>query len=87
MTSSGRIFEGGGSSSLSILLLEGPVGHWVGDDEELLLHHLLYTFIYTVITIFLFSISVNSFISTHKFHFVFFLILSPIPLGSGGVSK
>ena len=38
MTSSGRIFEGGGSSSLSILLLEGPVGHWVGDDEDLLLH-------------------------------------------------
>lgn len=47
-----------------------------GCGEQLLMHHLLNTFICidTVITIFLFlsSVLVNSFISTHQFYFVFF---------------
>ena len=37
-------------------------------------------------TIFLFSILVNSFISTHNFYLLF-PILSPIPFGRGGVSE
>ena len=35
-------------------------------------------------TIFLFSILVNSFISTHEFYFFFFIIFFPIPLGRRG---
>ena len=44
--------------------------------------------IVTVIILFLFSVLVNSFISTHKFYFVFsLLICSPILLRREGVSK
>ena len=49
-------------------------GHCMVGGEHLLVHHLLYKFIYTyiaVIIIFLFSILVNSFISTHKFYLCF----------------
>jgi len=34
---------------ISLLLLEGPPGHWAGGGEQLLVHHLLYTFIYIYI--------------------------------------
>ena len=50
----------------------GLAGHWLGGGEQLLVHHLLYTFI------FLFSTLVNSFISTHKFYFFRFY---PVTLG------
>lgn len=49
---------------------------WGG--EQLLVHHFLYTFINTyvyidiTIIVFIFSILVNSFISTYEFYFFFF---------------
>ena len=42
----GMSFEGGESSFHSLLLLRGLVGHQSGSSEQLLVHHLLYTFIY-----------------------------------------
>jgi len=45
MTSCRRSFEGGGSSSCSLLLLRGLAGHWLVGGEQLLVHHLLYTYI------------------------------------------
>jgi len=88
----------------SLLLLWGWSGHQLWGGKQLLVHHLLYTFIYTyiychsyypfpfvrTIVLFLFSLSVNSFISTPEFYFVgffFLLILSLIPLERTGVSK
>ena len=65
--------------------------------EQLLVHHLLYTSIYTRIvitnTLFLFSVLVNSFFLAQEFLFIYlfiysfihsFLITSLIPLESGG---
>jgi len=66
MTSRGKSFERGGSSSGSLLLLECVSGHWVVSGEQLLMHHLLYTiiYVYVVIIIILLSMLVKSFIST-----------------------
>jgi len=51
--------------------------------QQLLVHHLLHIHKYIcIIIIFLFSILITKFISTHEFYF-FFLNLSPIPLGRG----
>lgn len=96
MTSSRRSSEGCVSSSCSLPLLEGLAGHQSRGGKQLLVHHLLHTFIYlyivTAIFFFLFSVLVNGFISTNKFYFIdfcllVFLILSPISLGRGGMSK
>jgi len=64
--------------------LQGLAEHQLEDGEQLLVHRLLYTFIYMVITIFIFLIFTNSFTSTLVF---FFLILSLMPQGRGGLSK
>jgi len=51
--------------------------------QQLLVHNLLHIHKYIcIIIIFLFSILITKFISTHEFYF-FFLNLSPIPLGRG----
>jgi len=81
MTSCRKSFEGSGSSSCSLLLLKGLAGHQLEGGKQLLVHHLLYTFInmyiYIVIAIIFFlffffpSILANSYISTHKFYFCF----------------
>ena len=75
MTSSGRGYGRGGSSSHSLPLL----AHGLGGAEPLLLHHFLHTFIYMCvcasITSVLFSTSGKRFLSTHDFHLLFF---SPI---------
>ena len=65
----------------------GLSGHWSLGSKQLLVHHLLYTFIYMcvfviIIILFLFSILVNSCISTHEFYFVFLNSL-PNPTGKG----
>ena len=91
MTSSGRRFNGGGSSSHSLPLL----AHCLGGAEPLLLHHFLHTFIYIYmcvcvcvyasITSVLFSTFGKRFLSTHDFHLLFSsrTVLSPIPPGRG----
>ena len=89
MTSSGRGYGRGGSSSHSLPLL----AHCLGGAEPLLLHHLLHTFINIYvcvcvrasITSVLFSTFGKRFLSTHDFHLLFFspIILSPIPPGRG----
>jgi len=93
MTSHGRSFEGDGSACGFLLLSGGPAGHWSEGGEQLLVHHLLYTFTYVyifviIIILFLFSILGNSFISIHKFYFVLLLLLffnlSPHPTVKGG---
>jgi len=58
----------------------GLAGCCSGSSEQLLVHHLFYTF---VVIIILFSVLVNSFLSTLQFDFVLFVILSPITLGTG----
>ena len=74
-----------------LLLLEGLAGHLAGGGNCLCsasyIHSYIiyiYTYIYVcvcvVITVILFSILVNSVISTHEFYFLF-LILSFIPVG------
>lgn len=85
MTSSGRSFEGGGSSSLSLSLSLSPAA-W-GDGKKLLVHHLLYTFIYSH-KYSLFPLLVSCLISSHKFYLSFFhFILFLHPAGKRGVSK
>jgi len=62
---------------------QGLASHQLGDGEQLLVHHLLYTlYIYLFITIILFlsSILINSSISTHRFYFLF-PSFSPVPPG------
>ena len=54
MISSGS-FGGGGSSSCSLLLFVGLAGHQLEDGEQLLVHHLLYTFIYICIYTYIWS--------------------------------
>ena len=46
MTSCRRSFEGDGSSSRSLSLLEGQALHQSVGREQLLVHHVLYTFLY-----------------------------------------
>ena len=58
----------------------GLAGCCSGSSEQLLVHHLCYTF---VVIIILFSVLVNSFLSTLQFDFVLFVIVSPITLGIG----
>ena len=91
MTSGGRGYGRGGSSSHSLPLL----AHCLGGAEPLLLHHFLHTFIYICvcvcvcvrasITSVLFSTFGKRFLSTYEFHLLFFspIILSPIPPGRG----
>ena len=75
MTSGGRGFNGGGSSSHSLPLL----AHCLGGAEPLLLHHFLHTFIYICvcvrvrasITSVLFSTFGKRFLSTHEFYLPF----------------
>jgi len=88
MMSCGSNFEGSGIFPHSLPLLRGLPGHQLGGDEQLLVHHLLYTSICrTVMTIaiaVLFSILENSFISTYEFYFVsFFFSPSSLPLPTG----
>lgn len=108
MTSSRMSFEEGGNSFLLLLLLRGLAGHWYSDGKQLLVHPLLYTFIYKhmyiyiniilsyilllyvyvivivlIIILFFFSVLVSSFISSHEFYFLFFLIFNSLPHPTG----
>ena len=91
MTSSGRGFEGGGSSSHSLPLL----GHWLGGAEPPLLHHLLHTFIYMSVSVCVhplllsFSLPLERDFSQHMTSTFFFFPHNsyPHPTGKGGVSK
>ena len=56
------------------------IGWWVVCN--CFVHHLLCLYIYYYYNYYPFFLFIF-FISTHKFYFVFFLILSPIPLGGG----
>jgi len=76
MTSSRKSFEGGGSSSLSSTAW-GPAGHWSGGDEQLLVHHLLYTFVYTVTTIILLLFSTSVIVLSQSMSSAPFPWLSP----------
>lgn len=77
------VLKGGGSSSHSLSVLRGWTGHQSGDSEQMLVNHLLYTFIY-IYVFFLISILVNSFILPHESYFVFFQFSSPHLTGKGG---
>ena len=88
MTSSGRGFEGGGSSSHSLPLL----GHWLGGAEPPLLHHLLHTFVNRHIYYFGPSFSLpleRDFYQRISSTFFFFPPHNslPHPTGKGAVSK
>ena len=92
MTSGGRGYGRGGSSSHSLPLL----AHCLGGAEPLLPHHFLHTFIYICvcvcvrasITSVLFSTFGKRFLSTHEFRLLFFPHNSlPHPTGKGAVSK
>lgn len=77
------VLQGGGSSSHSLSVFRGWTGHQSGDSEQMLVNHLLYTFIY-IYVFFLISILVNSFILSHESYFVFFSSAPPISLVRGG---
>ena len=93
MTSSGRGFEGGGSSSHSLPLL----AHCLGGAEPLLLHHLLHTFINIYVCVCVcvhplllsFSLPLERDFSQHMSSTFFFFAHSslPYPTGKGAVSK
>lgn len=85
-------FEGGWNSYHSLSLLRVLAGYrldWLVGGE--LVHHLLFTFVYIYIDIYV----IYSVISSHKFSFIYiyvfiyilfiYFILSPIPLGRGRV--
>jgi len=83
-----KSFEGSESANHLITLSSAAwelAGHWPRDGEQLLAHHLFYTFMYIFhTTTLLFSVLVNSFISTYEIHFLFYPVLSPIPPGREG---
>jgi len=70
-TSCGRSFEGNEVDLFFSSTAQGLAGHLSGGGEQPLVHHLLYTFMYFVLTIIfsLFSILINTLISTYEFYF------------------
>ena len=93
MTSSGRRFNGGGSSSHSLPLL----AHCLGGAEPLLLHHLLHTFINIYVCVCVcvhplllsFSLPLERDFSQHMTPTFFFFPHNslPHPTGKGGISN
>lgn len=73
MISSEGSSEGSGNSSVAIPLLTGLAKHQLGDGEHLLVHHLLCTFIHREKKNSHDHIFTNSFISTRKFFYYYYL--------------